>query len=176
MNRSVVIVAAIVLVIAAAGVYVLNGNGRATTTTTTQATSAYTTTSTITNVSTVHTTTVPPKTNSTVTYTVNLESSATLGSYLANASGFTLYTYSSDSPGRGVSACYSSCASAWPPFYTGKLILPNGLNASSFKTIFRTDGLEQLTYNGRPLYRFVGDSKAGETNGQNLGGFTVAVR
>jgi predicted lipoprotein with Yx(FWY)xxD motif len=35
----------------------------------------------------------------------------------------------------------------------------------------RTDGTRQVTYAGHPLYRFVGDSAAGQTSGQGLDDF-----
>ncbi|MDE1856883.1 MAG: hypothetical protein KGH98_02235 [Candidatus Micrarchaeota archaeon] len=122
--------------------------------------------------------TTTAKTNSTsqAKDTVTLETSSTLGTYLANASGFTLYTYSSDVQNSGKSNCNGGCASAWPPFYTASLVLPSGLSASSFTTIMRNDGTKQLAYNGWPLYLFGGDGAAGQTNGQNVSGFVVATK
>jgi predicted lipoprotein with Yx(FWY)xxD motif len=35
-------------------------------------------------------------------------------------------------------------------------------------TIRRTDGTEQLTYNGHPLYTYIGDSAPGQARGNNL--------
>ncbi len=101
-------------------------------------------------------------TKNTTSYTVNLENSSTVGEYLANSSGFTLYTYNNDVPNSNASTCYGSCASNWPPFYTATLSLAPGLNASNFGTITRTGGGKQITYKGRPLYFFVGDTKAGD--------------
>jgi hypothetical protein len=51
-------------------------------------------------------------------YTVNLAYKASLGFYLTNSSGFTLYFRSTD-PGNGSSTCYGGCVTAWPLFYTG---------------------------------------------------------
>ena len=35
-------------------------------------------------------------------------------------------------------------------------------------TINRTDGTEQLTYNGHPLYTYIGDTAPGQAKGNNL--------
>jgi hypothetical protein len=38
-------------------------------------------------------------------------------------------------------------------------------------TSTRSDGTNQVTYNGHPLYTFMGDHQAGDTNGQGLVAF-----
>lgn len=107
-------------------------------------------------------------------YTVIIESSASLGSYLANGSGYTLYYYTQDKQNSGTSSCNSGCVGAWPAFYSATLSLPSALNASSFNTITRSDGSKQLTYKGYPLYYFVQDKQSGQANGNGVGGFVVA--
>ena len=177
MNKMIVIgTVVLLLVVVAGGAYFLMGNKSPTTSSSTTV-SAYTTTPAYTTVQ--GSTSVPATTtinaNSTV-YTVNLRSSATLGEYLANSTGFTLYTYDNDVPNSGASACYSSCATDWPPFYTASLSVPSGLNASDFGAITRTGGAMQSTYKGHPLYLFIGDHNAGDIAGQGVGGFKVAAR
>jgi predicted lipoprotein with Yx(FWY)xxD motif len=48
------------------------------------------------------------------------------------------------------------------------LSVATGLNASDFGEFTRADGTMQTTFQGWPLYEFSGDSKAGDTNGDNL--------
>src|SRR5262249_30742976 len=50
-----------------------------------------------------------------------------------------------------------------------------GLIASKLGTIKRPDGGVQITYNGLALYRYAGDKKAGQTNGQGVEGSWYAV-
>jgi predicted lipoprotein with Yx(FWY)xxD motif len=83
---------------------------------------------------------------------------------LTNAKGFTLYSFAPDTP--GMSKCYGSCAAYWPPV-TGTAAAGQGL-PGKVTTITRTGGAHQLTYNGHPLYTYVGDSAPGQARGNNL--------
>jgi predicted lipoprotein with Yx(FWY)xxD motif len=65
--------------------------------------------------------------------------------------------------------------SNWPVFYAANISAPQGLNASDFGTITRSDGKQQTTYKGYPLYFFIGDHKPGDINGNNVGGFKLAT-
>jgi predicted lipoprotein with Yx(FWY)xxD motif len=70
---------------------------------------------------------------------------------------------------HGKSACYGSCAVYWPPLLTSsRHVAGSGVKASLLGTTMRTGGKLQVTYNGHPLYRFVKDSKPGQTSGQGL--------
>jgi predicted lipoprotein with Yx(FWY)xxD motif len=94
---------------------------------------------------------------------------------LTNAKGFTLYSFAPDTP--TVSKCYGSCAAYWPPV-TGTAPASSGL-PGTVATISRTGGGRQLTYNGHPLYTYIGDSAPGQANGNNLnlnGGLWHEVR
>jgi predicted lipoprotein with Yx(FWY)xxD motif len=94
---------------------------------------------------------------------------------LTNAKGFTLYSFAPDTP--TASRCYGSCAAYWPPA-TGTLAASPGV-PGRVGTIKRTDGTEQLTYNGHPLYTYIGDSTPGQAKGNNLnlnGGLWNEVR
>jgi len=83
---------------------------------------------------------------------------------LTNAKGFTLYSFAPDTPAS--SKCYGSCAVYWPPV-TGTTAAGQGL-PGKVTTITRTDGSHQLTYNGHPLYTYIGDSAPGQARGNNI--------
>ena len=83
---------------------------------------------------------------------------------LTNGKGFTLYSFAPDTP--TTSKCYGSCAAYWPPVI-GSSAAGSGLPGET-GTIKRTDGSLQLTYNGHPLYTYIGDSAPGQATGNNL--------
>lgn len=99
-----------------------------------------------------------------------------LGKLLTDPSGHTLYTFKLDKP--GTSACTGACATAWPPLTIGagaQPAAPAGL-AGKLATIMRAGGAEQVTFDGRPLYRFSGDTASGQTHGQDFKGLWFVVR
>ena len=90
---------------------------------------------------------------------------------MVDGQGFTLYLFVPDNQ-SGKSTCYGQCAGGWPP-----LVLPadvttaiagTGVNASLLGKTARTDGSVQVTYNGWPLYTWVGDSTPGQATGQGI--------
>src|SRR5712691_8337948 len=88
-----------------------------------------------------------------------------LGMILVNSRGHTLYMFAKDRNGK--SACSGSCAKFWPPsLQRGKPMAGSGVKASLLGTTRRSNGSLQLTYNKHPLYSFVLDRKAGQTNGE----------
>ena len=93
-----------------------------------------------------------------------------LGRVVVDASGRTLYLFEKDK--RGHSACSGACASYWPPVLTtAKPVAAAGTQRSLLGTIRRANGTKQVTYAGHPLYRFFGDTKRGQTNGEGLHDF-----
>jgi predicted lipoprotein with Yx(FWY)xxD motif len=93
-----------------------------------------------------------------------------VGKILVDSQGRTLYLFEKDSGPQ--STCTSSCATAWPPLRVGrKPVAGTGAKASLLSTATRSDGPPQVTYDGHPLYRFGGDRKAGDTNGQGVSAF-----
>ena len=83
---------------------------------------------------------------------------------LTNASGLTLYWFAPDTSTKSV--CYGSCAAYWPPV-TGTPSAGPGVTGQ-LGTITRTDGKTQATYDGHPLYTYIGDNAPGQASGNNL--------
>lgn len=106
---------------------------------------------------------------------IGVSSSSSLGNYLVSSSGRTLYYFGLDLPAAGavapVSNCAGSCVAVWPIFHVDSPTLAAGLSASDFGELIRADGTKQTTFKGWPLYFYAGDSKAGDTNGDNLTDF-----
>jgi predicted lipoprotein with Yx(FWY)xxD motif len=90
---------------------------------------------------------------------------ATLGqSILTTTKGRTLYSLSAETKGRFI--CTASCLSTWHPLLVPAGVTPKG--PVKLGTIVRPEGKTQVTFKGRPLYSFGGDSKAGEVNGEGF--------
>jgi predicted lipoprotein with Yx(FWY)xxD motif len=93
-----------------------------------------------------------------------------LGQLLVDSRGRTLYLFKKDTGGK--SRCSGSCAVNWPPLLAaGRPVAGAGTRASKLGTTRRSDGKTQVVYNGHPLYRFIGDTRPGNTNGQGLTAF-----
>ncbi len=102
---------------------------------------------------------------------LTIQENPTLGSYLADLEGKSLYIFTNDVAGDGNSACYGGCAGAWPPFLVGSADIQGHDDfLGELSVITRTDGTLQLAYNGMPLYYFAGDTKAGDITGHEVGG------
>jgi predicted lipoprotein with Yx(FWY)xxD motif len=86
--------------------------------------------------------------------------------------GFTLYTFDSDTTQN--SNCTDACLTNWPAL----IIDPNTAGFTlewPYSFTYRT-GAAQLTLNGSPLYFFAGDTQAGQTKGEGVGGKWVVAR
>ena len=82
---------------------------------------------------------------------------------LTSSSGFTLYSFAPDT--STTSKCNGACAQNWPPV-TGP-VSAAGVSGT-FGTIKRSDGSVQATFDGHPLYTFVGDTAPGQAKGNGL--------
>jgi predicted lipoprotein with Yx(FWY)xxD motif len=104
--------------------------------------------------------------------------SSSFGRVLFDGRGYVLYAFTRDANGR--SACYGACAKAWPVYYAkGILRAGTGVKRSLLGTAKRRDGRRQITYAGRPLYYYVGDTRPGQILCQNVaefGGTWLIVR
>ena len=105
--------------------------------------------------------------------------SSRFGSVLFDGRGRALYAFTRDRRG-GASRCYGACAQKWPVYFAGgRLVAGKGVKRSLVGTTRRRDGRRQITYNGRPLYYYVGDKSAGQVSCQNVaefGGTWLVVR
>jgi predicted lipoprotein with Yx(FWY)xxD motif len=93
-----------------------------------------------------------------------------LGTILVDSEGRTLYDFHKDKGSK--SACYGACAATWPPLLTeGNPQAQGPADRSMLGTTKRKDGTVQVTYNGWPLYTYVGDQNPGEANGNDIDEF-----
>jgi predicted lipoprotein with Yx(FWY)xxD motif len=100
---------------------------------------------------------------------VNLRKTA-LGSVLVDNRGRTLYLFEKDK--NGMSACASACLSYWPTLTSvGTPRAGAGVHQSLLTLAKAQHGTRQVLYAGHPLYTFVEDKSAGQTNGENLDDF-----
>jgi predicted lipoprotein with Yx(FWY)xxD motif len=98
--------------------------------------------------------------------------SSKLGDILVDGDGRTLYAFTKDKGDQ--SACSGDCAANWPAL-TGTAAAGTGVQASLVSTSMQADGDSQVTYGGKPLYYFAGDTKPGDTNGQGVGDVWFAL-
>jgi predicted lipoprotein with Yx(FWY)xxD motif len=82
---------------------------------------------------------------------------------LTNTKGFTLYSFAPDTSTK--SNCNGTCAQFWPPVKGPATA--SGVKGT-FGTIKRSDGSTQATFDGHPLYTFVGDTSPGQAKGNGL--------
>lgn len=95
---------------------------------------------------------------------------SSLGRIVVDARGRTLYLFEKDKHRR--SACYGPCAQYWPPLLShGAPKAGTGVKRSLLGTTRRRNGTRQVTYAGHPLYRYAGDTRAGQTTGAGLQDF-----
>jgi predicted lipoprotein with Yx(FWY)xxD motif len=95
---------------------------------------------------------------------------SSLGTFLVDANGRTLYLWDADHGSK--STCTGACAQAWPPLTTTTTPKASGaVKASLLGTTKRPDGSREVTYAGHPLYTFAGDTQPGQTTGQGSNGF-----
>lgn len=84
---------------------------------------------------------------------------AKFGPILATKSHLALYTWNKEKGGKV--RCTGACAAMWPPLTVaaGTMVAKHAPHAmGTFGTIRRPDGRTQVTFDGRPLYTYHGDT------------------
>jgi predicted lipoprotein with Yx(FWY)xxD motif len=89
---------------------------------------------------------------------------------LRDEGGRTLYLFAKDEVGK--SNCNDACLAKWPAFMAGA----NAQSAGDLTLVTRSDGSKQWAWRGKPLYYFAGDAKAGDINGDGMGGNWAVIR
>lgn len=100
---------------------------------------------------------------------------AKMGSVVTDGEGWVLYRFDKDSADPPESRCSGDCAAVWPPVLVDENLELTGLDAKLVGTVEREDGSTQVTLAGWPLYRYIGDLKAGQWKGQGVGGVWFVV-
>ncbi|QEV21539.1 SCO0930 family lipoprotein [Streptomyces alboniger] len=98
-----------------------------------------------------------------------------LGEIVVDKNGMTVYRFTKDSAWPIKSNCVGACAEKWPAVAPVDKSDAVGIKKKGYMTYDRPDGGKQQTIDCWPLYTFAGDKKAGDTNGQGVGGTWYAV-
>jgi len=109
-------------------------------------------------------------------HTVTLKTITISGvTVLTDANGLTLYLFAPDTP--TTSKCTGSCTAYWPPVIGVPRAGPGV--TGTLGTVPRGGRTVQATYDGHPLYTYIGDNRPGEANGNKVdlnGGYWYEVR
>jgi predicted lipoprotein with Yx(FWY)xxD motif len=92
--------------------------------------------------------------------------SSSHGTVLVDAKGRTLYWFALDTP--TASKCNGTCATYWPPVIGKPTAAAGASLMHALGSITRSNGQVQATYDGHPLYTYVGDTAAGDIKGNGL--------
>jgi predicted lipoprotein with Yx(FWY)xxD motif len=95
---------------------------------------------------------------------ISLAQNKTWGPTLTLKNGHTVYRLTKDSKDKSV--CTGKCATIWlPVLLANGQKTPVGNGVSHLGSFTRANGTHQVTYEGIPLYTFVGDKKADVVTG-----------
>ena len=118
----------------------------------------------------------PAASTGATTYTI-ATATASGKTFLTGENGKSLYEFSKDS--TNTTACTASgCTSNWPAFTLdpGEKAVAGLYVTGTVGTFTRSDNsATQVSYNGKPLYYFAGDAKAGDTNGSSIPNWGLAT-
>ncbi|MFC4612749.1 SCO0930 family lipoprotein [Streptomyces maoxianensis] len=106
---------------------------------------------------------------------LSVRKDAKLGEIIVDKNGMTVYRFKKDSAWPMKTACTGDCLKKWPVVDPVAKNDTEGILKKGFVTFSRPDGIKQQTIDCWPIYTFSGDAKAGDTNGQGVGGTWYAV-
>jgi predicted lipoprotein with Yx(FWY)xxD motif len=114
-----------------------------------------------------------PSSNAGVTFppvgtTVLIVQHSDLGWVMAKADGHVVYTYAKDSK-NGAPTCTGSCASVWAPVTGMPKSGPADNFPSAFGVVTGAGGRKVISYNGYPLYTYIGAAPL-STKGNGIDG------
>lgn len=104
-------------------------------------------------------------TATTTAFTVTARAVDGVGTVVTDTNGMTLYRFDQDEPNPSKWTCSGTCVKTWIPVIVPESVQTSGVAKSLLGTVHR-NGQPQLTLAGWPLYRYVGDTAAGQANGQ----------
>jgi predicted lipoprotein with Yx(FWY)xxD motif len=87
--------------------------------------------------------------------TVLIIQRSAIGWVMARADGYVVYTYAKDTKG-GPPTCTGSCAATWAPVTGIPKAGPSDSFPGTFAVVTGSSGAKVITYNGYPLYTYVG--------------------
>jgi len=93
-----------------------------------------------------------------------------MGKVVTDGRGFTLYRFDKDSNKPAKSTCDGQCAITWPPVLSEEIPKLTGIDPANVGTVIRSDGKQQVTLGGWPLYTYAKDPGPGKWKGQGVGG------
>ena len=99
-----------------------------------------------------------------------MEMDSSMGKIYTDSKDMTLYTFDKDA--ASMSNCYDQCATNWPPYMAAADAKADG----DWTIIERKDGSKQWAYEGKPLYYYKDDKKAGDMTGEGKGGVWHVVK
>ncbi len=89
-----------------------------------------------------------------------------VGSVLVDRAGAALYT--ADEEADGKIRCVDECLGFWLPLEASGAPTGSDDVTGELGTVERPDGAMQVTYDGKPLYRFSDDTEPGKVTGDGL--------
>ncbi|MEU4741640.1 hypothetical protein AB0G02_14410 [Actinosynnema sp. NPDC023658] len=99
-----------------------------------------------------------------------------MGEVVQDGDGRTLYRFDKDTPKPAKSNCEGQCAETWPPVLSDGTPQLQGVDPALVSTVKRSDGTEQVTLAGWPLYTYSKDEAPGKWQGQGVGGTWFVVQ